>query len=184
MLYFPTELRGKESWDTAYKADWTTTISETASGRMRTLTNQLYPKWTFALKFHHLTDAEAEILQGFVNRLKGAGGMFWYKDYSRFRMEETELPRNSNGTYRMVCNIGGYIEPVLNVNNVTVWKNGVRTSAFSITSGVMSISAEASDVIIASYDYYLKCYITNDGCTISQGFINHNTASITLGVAR
>lgn len=184
MMNFPEELRGKENWNNSLTANWSTATAETASGRMRTLTTQLYPKWTFTLNYPHLTDAQADLLQGFVNQCRGSGSFFWYKDYQRYRMEAQELPKTASGKFQFVCNIGGFNEPVLNVDNVTVYKNGAETTAYTITGGLLSISAGTNDVITASYDYYLKCYIADDGCTIQRQFINSNTASITLGVAR
>ena len=34
------------AWNSSFAEKWNTTVQKSASGRVRTLTNQLYPAWT------------------------------------------------------------------------------------------------------------------------------------------
>lgn len=68
MRKFP-ELR-KFSWNSTFEEKWNTTVQKSASGRVRTLTNQLYPAWTIKASYPALTDAQADELLGFVALIK------------------------------------------------------------------------------------------------------------------
>lgn len=70
MRKFP-KLR-KFSWNSTFEEKWNTTVQKSASGRVRTLTNQLYPAWAIKASYPALTDAQADELLGFVALIKGS----------------------------------------------------------------------------------------------------------------
>lgn len=181
---FPAFLRGRESWNNNWQAQWTKNVQTAASGRIRTMTTQLYPAWTVYLQYNSLTDNEADELQGFLNQC--ANGYFWYKDYQRYRATKQILARNTDGSYQCIINIGGFIEPALRVDNVTVYKNGVPTTNFTVADGKISlkISVTDRDVITADYDYYFKCRCKDSTYTINRNFINSNNVALYLCVVR
>ena len=185
---FPSFLRGKESWKQNWQSSWTNNaIQTTASGRIRTLTTQMYPFWTIYLQYNHLTDKEADELQGFVNQCRGSNSFFWYKDYQRYRTEMQVLAKNPDGnTFQCVANIGGFIEPVFKVDNITVFINGIQTENYSEQDAVITIEStlQPDDVVTASYDFYFKCYFKDNGLTIYRNFINSNNVALNLAVAR
>lgn len=78
MRKFP-ELR-KFSWNSIFEEKWNTTVQKSASGRVRTLTNQLYPAWTIKASYPALTDAHADELLGFVALIKGSFEAFLWLD--------------------------------------------------------------------------------------------------------
>lgn len=71
------------AWESTKSQKWETTSQRSASGRMRTLTNQLYPNWTITASYNCLTDAEARQLHGFAASVKGGFEPFLWLDPGR-----------------------------------------------------------------------------------------------------
>lgn len=182
---YPTFLYGKESWNNNWKHSWNTITQLSASGRVRSLTHQLYPSVETYLYYPHLTDEEADKLQGFFNTCRGSSKFFWYKDYQRSLMKNQVLARAADGTYRLVMNIGEFLEPVFKADIIEVRIDGVKTIAFIEKDGVLTIADTTPEkVVTADYNCYLKCYLKDDNTIIRRNFKNSNNASVTLCVAR
>ena len=62
------------AWNSSFAEKWNTTVQKSASGRVRTLTNQLYPAWTIKASYPALTDAQADgTMSALVEVLERAG---------------------------------------------------------------------------------------------------------------
>lgn len=183
---FPSSLFGKENFNNNWSIKWNTTAQASVSGRIRTLTQQLYPTLQTYLYYPHLTDSQAEELEGFINLCRGSGKFFWYKDYQRSKISNQVLSRSTSGTYQCITNIGGFVEPVYRVEAVKIYINGVETTSFSEENGILVIpDAKDNHTVTADYIYYLKCYTPDDGITIRRNNApNTNNASLNICVAR
>lgn len=175
MRKFP-ELR-KFSWNSTFEEKWNTTVQKSASDRVRTLTNQLYPA---------LTDAQADELLGFVALIKGSFEAFLWLDPEHNTEKGAPLAQVSSSKYQCVARIGSYVEPVEYVENVTVLVNGAIVSAtnYTVSGGIITFRQIPSGTVTANYTYYWKVILADDGLTISKRFDNINTAEIKLEVAR
>jgi hypothetical protein len=184
---FPNWLYGKESWNNNWQCSWNTTVQTSASGRSRTLTNQLYPNRTTYIYFPHLTDVQADDLEGFINSLQGGSKSFWFKDFSRHKMKDQVLARSSDGTYQCIMKFGEAIEPVYRVENLKLFVNGTEltSSSYTLEGGKITIpSTNINSTVIASYDYYFLMRVKDDAITVRRNFINSNNVSLNLEVVR
>ena len=98
MRKFP-ELR-KFSWNSTFEERWNTTVQKSASGRVRTLTNQLYPAWTIKASYPALTDAQADELLGFVALIKGSFEAFLWLDPEHNTEKSAPLAQVSSSKYQ------------------------------------------------------------------------------------
>ena len=184
MRKFP-ELR-KFSWNSTFEEKWNTTVQKSASGRVRTLTNQLYPAWTIKASYPALTDAQADELLGFVALIKGSFEAFLWLDPEHNTEKGAPLAQVSSSKYQCVARIGSYVEPVEYVENVTVLVNGaiVPATNYTVSGGIITFQQIPSGTLTANYTYYWKVILADDGLTISKKFDNINTAEIKLEVVR
>ena len=164
MRKFP-ELR-KFSWNSTFEEKWNTTVQKSASGRVRTLTNQLYPAWTV--------------------KAKGSFEAFLWLDPEHNTEKGAPLAQVSSSKYQCVARIGSYVEPVEYVENVTVLVNGaiVPATNYTVSGGIITFRQIPSGTVTANYTYYWKVILADDGLTISKKFDNINTAEIKLEVVR
>ena len=182
---FPNWLYGKESWNNNWQCSWNTTVQTSASGRSRTLTNQLYPNRSTYIYFPHLTDVQADDLEGFINSLQGGSKSFWFKDFSRHEMKDQILIRSSDGTYQCITRFGEAVEPVFRVENLKLFVDGQETTNYVLEGGKLTIpSAGTNSTVMASYTYYFLMRIKDDGITIRRNFMNSNNVSLNLEVVR
>ena len=75
---------------------WNTQVQKSGSGKVRTLTNQLYPEWTITAKLIELTNAEARRLMGFAALIKGAHTPFLWLDPEDYEENGIQLPLITN----------------------------------------------------------------------------------------
>ena len=188
MRRFPEEIKGF-GWNSTWKQKWNTTIQESGSGKSRAMTNQLYPKWTITENIGWMTDAEADVLMGFVALVKGAFEPFLWKDHTNHHEEKITCPLITTGKYQCVVKTGNYVEPAQYVENVTVYKNGapVDSTAYTVSDGVIAFKTAPSttDVITATYDYLWKVRFADDGMGITRIFEDiDKSSSFKLEVTR
>lgn len=174
---FPIELN-KLSWSSTKDMSWDTEVQTSGSGKVRTMTNLLLPKWTIETKFAHLTDAEYRKLLGFVALCKGAFEPFLWKDPEDYQETKRQLPMVTAGTYQGVMVMGDYVEPVEYIEDVMVWVDDVlqASTAYSIVNGcvVFKTAPSATAIVKASYTYWWKVMFKGDGMTIERVFQNIN----------
>lgn len=180
-IFYPLEA-GREAWGSKITPTWNVTEQKTASGRRRAMIEQVYPSWKISLDYRALSDEEAQTLQGFFCLRKGSFEPFLFKSFEYHKAEKQRLGTNADGSYQCVANIGGYVEPVQYVENVTVYVNGTKTTNFTVTNGRIVLSG-AGGTLTADYDYYLKVHFAGD-LTISHILDNVNNVSVTLESVR
>lgn len=155
---------------------WNTTIETVGSGRKRSNTNQLLPKWDISVKFWKLTDAEYRTIMGFVALLKGAHKPFFWLDPEDYQETGIQLPKNTDGSYQCVMKMGNYVEAVEYVDQLSVYVDGVlkSSSTYSVSGGAIMFSTApaASAIVTATYRYYWKVHIPADGISIDHIFKN------------
>lgn len=155
---------------------WNTTIEETGSGKKRSNTNQLLPKWTIQVKYWRLSDADYKTVMGFVALLKGAHTPFFWLDPDDFQETGVQLPMLSVGKYQCVMKFGNYVEAVEHVDQLTVYVDGVlqAASAYSVSGGVVTFNnaISSSAIVTATYRYYWKVHIPADSISMNHIFTN------------
>lgn len=175
---FPSALQERVAYNTSKQQKWDTEVYESASGRYRSLSNQLYPKWKISVLIQPLTDAEARTLMGFVAARKGGYEPFLWKDAEDYHEQGTTLAKISNTKYQAVAKFGSYVEPVEYIENVEVSVNGTKKAAstYTVSNGYITFStAPASGAVVtANYDYYWKVRFDDDGMGIDHIFDNIN----------
>ena len=178
---FPSALQERVAYNTSKQQKWDTEVYESASGRYRSLSNQLYPKWKISVLIQPLTDAEARTLMGFVAARKGGYEPFLWKDAEDYHEQGTTLAKISNTVYQAVAKFGDYVEPVEYIEIVEVYVNGTKraTNTYTVANGYVTFnSAPASGATVtANYDYYWKVRFDDDGMGIDHIFDNINRSN-------
>ena len=155
---------------------WNTTIEKAGSGRMRSNTSQLLPSWNINIKYAWLSDADYRMIMGFVALLKGAHEPFFWLDPEDYQETGIQLPMVSSGKYQCVMKFGNYVEPVEYVDQLKVYKDGTlqAASAYSVSGGTITFNTapSSSAVITATYRYYWKVHLSDDGITMDHVFTN------------
>ena len=143
---------------------------------MRSNTYQLLPTWSISIKYAWLTDENYRTIMGFVALLKGAHKPFWWLDPEDYQETGIQLPRNNDGSYQCVMKIGDYVEAVDKVDQLTVWVDGVQraSNTYTVNGGTITFrTAPASGAVVtASYRYYWKVHLPDDGISIDHVFTN------------
>lgn len=174
------------SWNSTKQEKWNTEVQRSASGRVRTMTSQLYPEWTITASYPAITDAEAAELLGFVALLKGAFEPFYWLDPEDYKAEGLVLAEVASGKYQAVIKMGEYVEPAEYIENVAVYVGGVKQDAskFSVSDGYITLNTPTSEVVTADYTYYWRVMLADDGLSITKKFLNVNTTTLKMVVAR
>lgn len=172
---FPAEL-DTLAWESTKSIDWKTEVAKSGSGKVRTLTTQLYPNWTIETKFQILTDEQYRKLLGFVALVKGSYEPFFWLDPEDYQETGTVLPQNADGTYQAVMRMGDYVEPVEYIDKVAVYFDGIKQAGntFTVTGGAIKLqTAPASGVAVTfDYRYYWKVMFKDDGIDIERLYLN------------
>ena len=175
---FPPALQGKCAYNSTKSQKWNTEIHESASGRSRSLSNQLYPKWKISVLLQPLSDVEARVLHGFVAVCKGSHEPFLWKDAEDYHEQGIQLAAVSSGKYQAVMKMGNYVEPVEYIENVSVYVNGTKqaSNAYTVSNGyiIFGTTPASNAAVTADYDYYWKVRFDDDGMGVDHIFDNIN----------
>lgn len=175
------------AWNSTKAQKWDTAVQKSASGKVRTLTNQLYPEWTITASLPMITDAEANELHGFVALLKGSYEPFLWLDPEDYQAKGQQLVP-TNGYYQCVMAMGSYAEPAEYVEDLRVFINGEEADVgtYTVDRGAITfdVAPDASDIVTADYTYYWKVMLSDDGLTVTKVFKDINKVSLKLVVAR
>ena len=178
---FPVQLQGRVAYNSSKQQSWDSEVYESASGRYRSLSNQLYPKWKIHVLIQPLTDADARLLMGFVAARKGGYEPFLWKDAEDYHEQGITLAKVSPLVYQAVAKFGNYVEPVEYVENVKVYIDGTEQaeSGYTVANGYITFdSAPATGAVVtADYDYYWKVRFDDDGMGIDHIFDNINRSN-------
>jgi hypothetical protein len=180
--FFPNNK--KFAWNSKKSQKWNTNAQTSASGRMRTQTNQLLPLWQIEASYPGLTDDEARELLGFVASCKGGFEPFFWLDPEDYQATNQVLAPLGNNQYQAVMVQGEYVEAVEYIDNVTVRVNGSVVYNYSINGGVITFTSTPSGEVTADYRYYWKVRFVDDGIAVSKIYKNINQASFKLEVVR
>lgn len=155
---------------------WNTAVEKSGSGRMRSNTYQLLPTWSISIKYAWLTDESYRTIMGFVALLKGAHKPFFWLDPEDYQETGIQLPRNANGSYQCVMKIGNYVEAVEYVDQLQVYVDGTLMSAstYRVSGGTITFNTTpaSSAIVTATYRYYWKVHLPDDGISIDHVFAN------------
>ena len=182
MKFFP-DIR-RFSWKSKKSQKWNTTTQRSASGRERTMTNQLLPLWTIEASYPAITDEEARQLQGFVASVKGGHEPFWWLDPEDYQATNQVLAPLGNNQYQAVMAQGNYAEGVDFIDNLTVRIGGTIVYNYTLNGGTITFNSTPNGEVTADYRYYWKMKLVNDGIDIEKVFDNVNKCSFKLEVVR
>lgn len=175
------------AWNSVKQQKWNTTVQRSASGKVRTMTNQLYPEWTITATLPAITDEEARVLLGFVAGLKGAYEPFLWLDPEDYKAEGVRL-MPVNDYYQAMIVMGDYSEPAEHIENVTIFVDGIRQKpeAYTVSNGIIRFKQDVAPTakVIAWYTYYWKVMLADDGLTINKIFADVNKCDLKMVVAR
>ena len=175
------------AWESTKIQKWNTSIQKSASGKVRTMTNQLYPEWTITASLPAITDAEASELLGFVALIRGAYEPFLWLDPEDNSAKGIRLIQ-IDGAYQCVMPFGDYREPAEFVDNAKVYIDGKEAdcSLYSIADGAIEFiePPPLDSIITADYTYYWKVMLDDDGLEVTKVFDNINKVSLKMAVAR
>lgn len=174
------------AWESTKTQKWNTTIQRTASGRLRTMTSQLYPAWTIEASYNVITDAEARQLLGFVAGLKGSAEPFLWLDPEDYEEKGQQLAQLDGVRYQAVMRQGDHLEPVEYIEDVKVYIDGILqgSGTYTVDSGIVTFKSTPAGVVTADYTYYWKVVLADDQLKIEKIFKDANKATITMEVAR
>ena len=159
---FPVALQSKVAYNSSKQQSWDTEVYESASGRYRSLSNQLYPKWKINVLIQPLTDADARTLMGFVAARKGGYEPFLWKDAEDYHEQGVTLAKISNTKYQAVAK---FVDGTKQASSSYTVSNGYVTFGSAPASGA---------VVTANYDYYWKVRFDDDRMGIDHIFDNIN----------
>ena len=175
-------------WSSTKTQNWDTQVQRSGSGKVRTMTNQLYPNWVIETKFTMLTDAEYRELLGFVALVKGAFEPFLWLDPEDNAEKGVVLPLVLPGQYQPIRRWGAYLEPVEYVENITVYVDGVKqTTGYSYENGLIKFTKApiSTAKVTADYTYYWKVMFKDNGLGVEHVFKSiHRSKSFKLEVVR
>lgn len=174
------------AWESTKTEKWNTTIQRTASGRLRTMTNQLYPAWTIEASYNVITDEEARQLLGFVASLKGSSEPFLWLDPEDYEEKGQQLVQIDGVSYQAVMRQGDHLEPVEYIEDVKVYIDGILqgSGTYTVAAGIVKFKTTPAGIVTADYTYYWKVILSGDQLKIEKIFKDANKASITMEVAR
>ena len=138
-------------------------VVSSGSGKKRSNTNQLLPKWNIEIKFGILTEENYKIILGFFALLKGGNTPFYWLDPDDNTETDIQLPQNTDGTYQCVMHYGNYVEAVEKVDQLQLYVDGVRqaATAYTLSGGTIRFRSgiPAGAIVSATYRYYWKVHI-------------------------
>lgn len=184
-LYFPLDSK-KTSWTSKKTQGWSVTKETSASGRLRTITNQQLPKRGFEITFKTLTKREADILDGFYATVKGPHTPFYYMDPEDNSVKDQLIPKIEPGVYQCIIPTA-YTEAVHKVINLVVYIKGkvVPEDEYTVEDGLIKFNdREILEQVHADYTYFHKVVFVDSTLNITQIFQNIYKATIKMEVAR
>ena len=182
--FFPNNRRF--AWNSKKSQQWNTVSEMSASGKLRTLTNQLYPHWFIEASYPRLTDEEQRELLGFYALVKGEFEPFLWLDPEDYRAQGQPLQMTEPGVYPCIMLQGDYVEPVAYVDQLTVYVDGIKAqpSSYTLQNGLIKFKQQPAGAVAADYRYYWKVRFAQGSLTVEKVFRNINKASFKLEVVR
>lgn len=118
-------------WDVKKRPRFSTIVQRTASGKEVRAALMSYPLWEFELSFDVLradsTNHELQTLMGFFEQMLGSCTAFNYNDPTDNSVTAQVIGTGDGAAtqFQLVRTLGGFIEPIQNVNAITgIYDNG------------------------------------------------------------
>ena len=162
------------AWDVVKRPTFSSIVQRAASGREVRAALWSYPIWVWKLTYDLLRDDatnELRTLMGFFLARQGSFDSFLYSDPSDNSVTAQSIGAGTGAlkTFQLVRALGGFVEPVFDVNGTpTIKVNGVTQTTpaqYSINSTglVTFVTAPASGATItADFSYYFRCRFKED----------------------
>lgn len=175
------------AWESSKEQKWNTTVQRSASGKVRTMTNQLYPEWTITATLPAITDEEARTLLGFVAELKGNYEPFYWLDPEDYQVQGIRLAPYE-GSYQTVMRVGTYVEPAEYVEDLVVYIDGEQQDGltYKVENGAIIFNnpPATTATVTADYTYYWRMMFAEDGIAVNKIFKDVNKCTLKMVVAR
>ncbi len=178
-LFFPLDA-SKISWSSKLREKWDVTSFKSAGQIRKALVRQNRPSWTIDISFPQLHKSEVDTLLGFHADCRGSWQSWMYKDFERYAVIGKTLANDGTGTYQAVIPFASYEEPAAYIDNVVMWADGKKSSAFTVDGGKISTDVIA-DEIKFDYEYYFKVVFA-DSIQVTQIFFDLYRVSLSLEV--
>lgn len=146
------------AWKSTKEQKWNTVVKTAGSGRIRTMTTWQYPQYIISTQFAYLTTKQYKELMGFFSTIKGGQEPFLWLDPEDYEEINIPLGVGSDGAWQAVRRMGDYVEPVVYVEDIVLYADGVRLdNAFQDKGVIHTTDSVAADAVItADYTYYWK----------------------------
>lgn len=147
-----------------------TQIKQSVNGYENRAALMAYPLWHFSLAFEFLRDDstfnELKTLAGFYLQNKGAYDTWLFTDPTDNTVADQAfgVGDGSSTAYQLVRDIGGFTDIVQAPNSITVYIDGVSTTAYTQSNGLITFnSAPANGAILRwSGTFYFPCRFKDD----------------------
>jgi uncharacterized protein (TIGR02217 family) len=159
------------TWDVGMSPQFSTRVQQSVSGREVRAALMAYPLWKFSLAYEllraDLAYSELQTLTGFFLQRQGMFDSFLYLNPVDHQVTAQPFGTGNGSTTRFVLarSFGGFAEPVQNSTGITVYVNGVSTSAYVIdsTGAVVFNTAPPSGAALTwSGQFYYRCRFLDD----------------------
>lgn len=177
---FPLDL-ARGAWSNTVTPSWTTTEQTTASGRYRGLTTQTAPKYDFSYTFNAISERELNNILEFYNARKGTLQPFFVSDSVSMSCENQQLLR-INDAYPLIMKHTNEVPNYVDVKAVYV--NGIRSSDYTVTDGILTVNnTDSASIVTATYNYYHRVRF-KDAINITELFYNAYRVTVKFTTAR
>lgn len=161
------------TWNITRAPIFATKIQQAVGGQRIAAAFQPYPiyRWTLEYEFLRAYDSytEWQTLIGFFNARKGSYDTFLFNDPSDNTVTDQLIGSGTGSltTFQLLRTLGGFSEPIYNVNSVPVIKlNGVvQVSGYTISSsGLVTFSVAPANGVTVTWTgtYYWRCAFDQD----------------------
>jgi uncharacterized protein (TIGR02217 family) len=166
------------TWDVVKQPEFSTKVQTAASGKDATAAYWTYPRWTFKLSYELLrggSQTELNTILGFFLARKGQFDTWLYTDPSDYIVTGQQIGIGDGSTlaFQLLRTLGGFVEPMKNINGTPVIKIGgaTQTTGWSVNSSglITFVAAPANGAIItADFSYYYRCRFLKDAAEFNQ----------------
>lgn len=178
MLIYPS-LIGL-SFDRSKTPTFKTNIKRAVSGYEVRTPLMTYPIWEFSLKYEFLrTDAtinELKELAGFYLQCKGSAETFYFIDPYDFEVtnQTIGLGNGTTKSFQMIRDFGGFIDLIQAPINYTIYINGVSTTAYTISKGIITFNTAPTVGAKISWSgkFYFPCRFKADELEFNNFMLN------------
>lgn len=165
------------AWNVVRSPGFNTKTFRSVNGKEVRAAFMGYPLWSFTQTFDVLRKgrglAELEQLAGFFMARQGSFDSFLFNDPDFNSVTDQEFGVGDGVTtqFQLVRVIGGFVEPVQNVNVLAGIKDaGVATAAYTVSSGLVTFTTAplAGHSLTWSGTYYTRCRFLQDMADFNQ----------------